>query len=279
MRLIEKLAFCVAVVALALVAAAPAEPEPEAPPARPIRERLARGAERARPERLALALLNPWAGQETSSVDLPGQLFQLNDEQKAKLGQLAQQQQEEKRKLLDGLDAQYADRVKGVLSDEQKVQYEDALAALKRAREAIRAAEAELEAAVGQEVAARAKTAVVRPGQGVQLVRFLELSDEQKKELMRLQRERADKLSEATKNIQRPADREDREALRKYSEEMRAAQEAQNAEYEAKVKNLLTAEQSKQLGDLEKALQVYQDKVRAAQQAFREELDKALAPR
>jgi len=275
MRLAEKVVLCVVSVALALVAAAPGEVEPVGPPERPIRERPMFGAQR--PNRLALTLLNPAAGRQIGSVALAEQLFQLSDEQQAELDQLAQAERDEERKLLDTLDQQYADKVKGLLTDEQKAQYDAVMAALSRAVEATRAAEAGLEAAVGRELAARARMTAMRPGP--QLVRLLDLTDEQQQDLMRLQRERADKLGEATKNIVRPTDTQDREGLRKYTEEIRAAMVAQEAEYEAKVKNILTPEQAKQLADLETALETYRNKVTTAQQTFREDLVKALPAR
>jgi len=278
MRLAEKMVLCVVSVALALVAAAPGEVEPAGPPERPIRERPVAGPQRPnRPERLALTLLNPAAGRQIGSVALAEQLFQLSDEQRTQLDEVALQQQQEERKLLDTLDQQYADKVKGLLTDEQKAQYDAVMAALSRAVEATRAAEAGLEAAVGRELAARARMTAMRPGP--QLVRLLDLTDEQQQDLMRLQRERADKQAEATKNILRPADRQDREAWRKYTEEIRAAMAAQDAEYEAKVKNILTPEQAKQLADLETALETYRNKVTTAQQIFREDLVKALPAR
>ncbi len=223
---------------------------------------------------LMRTLADPRWSKETDPVELPGHLFELEEAQEKQLQELARQREEERRELIGALDERYAEKVKEVLTDEERELYELVVAALKRFRVAVQAADDELTAVVGEEIAAGTRMLPRRTI--LHLVRFLELTREQKEELGRLQRSRAQAFAEAHKTIERPTDPKDRQDWKRYTEGLKKATGERDADFETQLKALLTPEQTERLSELEDALRKYQEQLKAAQETLTKELEGAL---
>jgi len=264
---------CVLVIAVALALAAPLEGQERQPGEGPGIHRPGAMAGR-RPgfgaEGLARLLADPRRPLELDPVALSAHLFRLEEGRKAELDRLAREREEEKRRLIDELNARYVEKVKVILTDEERRKLEGVLGALQVLRDELQRARDELAAGAGEEVAADARLVAAQPA--MLIVRFLDLTPEQKARLTELQRGKAMALAQAQRAMKRPAAGDDREAWRQYREELRAATDQANEDYEAQVRQLLTPEQADQLAQIELALDAYRQRVQTARQTCIEEL-------
>jgi len=210
---------------------------------------------------------------EKDPVEACSRLFDLSAEQKTKFRDLGQQREAERRKLVLDLNDRYADKVKEVLTDEQKPLFEKVLAALKTYRDTVRAAGDELKAAVGPAVFA--EVVAGRKEVGPEMVRFLDLTAEQQGKMKEIQGAREKAMEEARKSIQQPADKNDKAAMEKFNQDKKAAEDKARADVKDKINNILTPEQRQQLEKIQAAVQTFNDKVKQAEEAYRKTLDQA----
>ena len=221
--------------------------------------------QRARAARLNAAvhkLANPRSARAAKAFDLCREMFALSEDQTGQMDGLAAEREERKEKLLTDLDKEYAGKARGVLTPEQQEQLDVVTAALEEYRKAVERAVAETTAIVGETAASRVAAGDVRRPEG--LIWLLDLTPDQRKALGALIRD----MSKAEQVIARPADPEDREAMRDYHEAAQAAREKTRAEFAEKQRALLTPGQKEELAGLEVASKVFKEKVEAAREEF-----------
>jgi len=215
----------------------------------------------------AKRMANSWAVMNMDPVGTARKLFDLSEQQNAQLDKLSQDREVERAKLINELNDQYAVKIKDeVLAGGQKAQFEQVTAALNEYRAAVQAAQQELAASTGLSTERISKS---RIGTGPYAARAVGLSKEQEAQFRECEAKMKKALEEAKKNIQRPADKGNKEAWKTYSEAMRAAHEKAKADFQACVDGILTAEQKEKLADIDASAKVYQEAVKAATEAFK----------
>ena len=282
---------CAVVLGIALFVAAPHDPEPgkeggekKQKERREVkqkqdREKLApQHREKMQMMQKASRLANPRAviGEGADPLQHVQMLFDLSEDQKAEMQELAEQRRQERQRITADLNAKYGEKAEAVLTDAQKQQYQTVKAALERYRDAVREAADGLREVGGQQLWERAGKGYVRGG--ADLVHCMKLSDEQRKKLHESMGERRKAMEEARKGMKPPTDRQDKEAMKKFYEQHKAMMENYERETEAEVDKLLTPEQREQMQKMKEAVQGFNEKVKQAQKAYHEEMKQAVRP-
>jgi len=272
-----RLCRCVVVLGIALMVAAPGadvQPRRHARGKGPRAEQKLRARRAVRLRSLAAVLVNPRRRAELDPIELTRYLFALGAGQQDKLAELARKREKERQELIAALNEKYAGQVAAVLTDEQRQQFELVRAAQERLRDAVKAAYEELVQAVGEEAATQLVT--LKGDSALKLIGLLELTNEQKKEFLRLQREKATALTEATRKVQRPPGRGDAAAWRRYRDQIKALTEKSEQELTSSLQQILTPEQAQRLAELQEAIAAYRQKVQEAQADFTAQVQQGL---
>jgi Spy/CpxP family protein refolding chaperone len=212
-------------------------------------------------------MARPEIAEEIDVIRACGEMFDLTPDQKAAFDQIAQERTGERRKLLSDLNDKYAEKVKEKLAAEQKPIFEKIWAALNTYRASVRTAADELRAAVGEDVLRNAAGGRGEANPEL-LMRSVGLTAEQQGKVREAMEARDKTMAEARKSVQQPADRNDRAAVEKYRQDMKATEDKATADLKDAVNNLLTPEQRQQLEKIQTAIKTYSEKVKQAQDTY-----------
>lgn len=225
------------------------------------------------PCRVAPELTRGAMARQSNPLEVCEVLFDLSEEQRELLNELAAEHELEQNRRISELAEQYAERAKVLLSEREGAQLAGVVKALEKFRGAIAEATAELTAAGGPGFALQARKNPIPRGEA--LLEYVGLTTQQDKELDRLREEKSRAIREETRALARPA-AGDKVASAKYSREHRAIYAKADAQFEEEVAKLLSAVQKEKLARIEEGVNRFAEKKRNAEQEFKRELTQAM---
>ena len=272
MRISRRIVQFTVLVAVALLVAAPRQREGSA---KKIRKAQPGKSQQSELMKNASRLARPRIVDEgVNMLSLSQKVFDLSDQQKEELNEMANQRNEEARNLIKQLNKKYNDRAETALNPDQKEKYQVVNDALRDFRAKVLAAMEDLEKVGGENLAQWGRSG----GRGDQLdiSELLDLSEEQQKKMKQYREESRTAQQEARKTVNPPKDRQDKEAVQRYRQQMQQAYQKIQQDYQAKVQKLFTPEQQKKLEEVQQAMQDYATKVKKARQQYMQQLKKGL---
>ena len=207
-------------------------------------------------------------------LQLSRQVFDLDEDQKEQLNDLAEQRNVEARELIKKLNEKYNDRAEMALNAGQKQRFDAITAALRDFRSKIMAALENLEEVGGEPLVEWGR----RAGRGGQanLSDVLDLTEQQRRQIKQLESESRAAQKQAQQGVARPTDRTDKEAMRAYRQQLKQAFQKIQQDYKQKVETLFTPEQQEKLEEVQQAMQQYAQAVKQAQRDYIQQIKQSL---
>lgn len=213
---------------------------------------------------------------QTDPIALARRLPALSAEQRGKLDELNAAREKQLAAMRDEINREYAGKTREMLTDGQKKQFENVQGALNTYRDKMQAAEAELLAAGGPQLAQSGKSG--RLSSRSEFTMFLNLTVQQKQDVAALQMERMTEVNKFRQANAPPKETEGREAVTKYHAGVTEAMEKARAAFQEKRKAVLTEEQREKLSKIEEAVKVYNEKREAARTEMQEAVRMGMMP-
>jgi hypothetical protein len=203
------------------------------------------------------------AGERTDVTGLASRLLDLSPEQRGHIGRLAAEHGEERAALLTKLNEEYAEKVRAVLTEQQRVVYDGALSALKAFADETAGARKEFVEAVqaampGAPVPPDLRIATADPAA------LVGLGEDKRRGLQSLRESLNKSLHDA---LQQRLDHEamkDPAAWQEHRKQFREAQQKAQSDFEVQRAALLSPEERMRLDKVEEAVSRYNDRVRQA---------------
>jgi len=203
------------------------------------------------------------AGEPTDVTGLAPRLLDLSPEQRAAIGRLAVEQGQQRATLLTKLSDAYAEKVRAVLTEQQRGVYDGALSTLKVFADETAAAQREFADAIQAAVPG----ASIPPEFRIVTADPAELAGLSAEKRRSLQRHR-DSLNKALHDaLQQRLTRQamtDTAAWQEHHRQFREAQQKAQSDFDAQRAALLSPEERARLDKVEAAISKYSDRVRQA---------------